>query len=84
MSLERCDQDIFDNGQVVAITGDLSKEELERICQEITKGWDQPTDWHFAGGRGVILTLGDPAVVRTLLPKIDTSPSSLVAAKESS
>lgn len=54
-----CDQPIFENGSVVLYTHSIPTAQIERWVKKVAKLSGQPTDWHFAGGRAVVLTTGD-------------------------
>ena len=57
MSDERCDQEVFDNGVVIALLAESSREELDQICKHITKVFKAKTDWHMYCGRYSIKTI---------------------------
>lgn len=54
-------------GKCVAVTGDLKKDELEKLCRDLRMQTGQRVDWHWMGGRGVIKCLGKPDHVRQLI-----------------
>ena len=59
MNIDKCNKDVFDKGECLAITCDIEKEMLEMLVQSASRLSGQPMDWHFAGGRGRVLALGD-------------------------
>jgi hypothetical protein len=54
-----CNQDIFDNGEVVFVTSTIPSNAMEGWVKKVAEYSGQPVDWHFAGGRAVVLALGD-------------------------
>jgi len=66
MSLPPCNSKVFKKGVCIAVLGDESSKAVERACQDVTKAMGVPTDWHYAGGRPRVLTLGDPAEAERL------------------
>lgn len=71
----KCDPLVEQQGQVVSFVHGLSEKELNRICTGITLGFEQKTDWHYVDDhskiRVCIKTLGDVAVVNSLLPRFE-------------
>ena len=59
MNFADCNKKVFDEGECVAVTGWVSKEILETLVQSASRLTGQPMDWHYAGGRGRVLALGD-------------------------
>lgn len=65
----RMDANIMKNGTYVGMVHNVSKEEMNRICEWIRTGpWKLRVDWHYAGGRIIVKTLDDPQQVLNLLP----------------
>jgi len=68
-----CNKDIYDNGTSVFITHSIPSEDIEKWVKKIAKLSGQPVDWHFFGGRAVVLALGDiqkvKDTIKTLLPE---------------
>jgi hypothetical protein len=62
-----CRDDVFRHGKQVTIFGDKPKDEVEWVCQETSRRTGKPIDWHYAGGRAVVLTLGDPEEAREVM-----------------
>lgn len=54
-----CAPDIFQNGHNVFMTHTIPSNAMERWVQKVAKLSGQPVDWHFCGGRAVVLALGD-------------------------
>ena len=54
-----CDKDIFELGHCVFVTHTIPSNAIEQWVQKIAKRSGQPVDWHYAGGRAVVLALGD-------------------------
>ena len=66
-----CDPKIFKNGKTVFVTHTIPSNAMEGWVKKVAAMSGQPVDWHFAGGRAVILALGD-------LPKVMTAIHSLM------
>lgn len=64
MDLPQCEQDIFQDGEVVFITNTIGSVQIENWIVKIREESKQKIDWYFAGGRAVIKTLGDIAVIK--------------------
>ena len=58
MSLESCDKEIYENGQVVAVL-QASSETMEYLVGKLRTRNEFNVDWHFSCGRAVLKTLGD-------------------------
>jgi hypothetical protein len=68
---DRMDEDLYKNGNYVCMISGISKEEMNRICDDINKGpWEVKVDWHYAAGRIIVKSDSDPARVLPLLPQI--------------
>lgn len=71
----RCDPEIYRNGHGVFMTSTIPSNAMEGWVRRFAALSGQPVDWHFLGGRAVVLALGDLARVReaieTLLPQHD-------------
>ena len=50
MSLEKCDRDVYDNGETVGLF-DMTREQAEHYCLMQTKVTDEKHDWYWFGGR---------------------------------
>jgi hypothetical protein len=68
--MEMCDDEVFKNGEHVFLTHSLSSEVIEGWVKAIAKDCGQKVDWHWAGGRASILTLGDPKKTRASIKKL--------------
>lgn len=62
-----CDNDIFENGSIVAVF-DCGMIAMEGLVQEACRTGVK-IDWHYVGGRAVVKTLGDPLKAREALKK---------------
>ena len=62
--MQECDKDVYENGTTVFITNTLSSKQMENFVQKVSKKSNQKVDWHFVGGRAVVLTTGDINIVR--------------------
>ena len=56
---DRCDKDIYDNGTQVFLTHTISGKDIEKWVQKIAEESGEKVDWHYFGGRAVVLALGD-------------------------
>ena len=54
-----CDPAIFEHGQVVAVL-DGASNAVETWVKLVAATADAFVDWHYAGGRAVVMHLGDP------------------------
>lgn len=68
--LDRCQTDIYENGTQVFLTHTIAAKDLDPWVQKIAEDSGQPVDWHYAGGRAIILALGDLEKVKTSLKKL--------------
>jgi hypothetical protein len=72
---EPCDPDILKNGKPVFMTHSIPSNAMEGWVKMVAEKSGQKVDWHFVGGRAVVLTTGDVGVVAativTLLPEHD-------------
>lgn len=52
---EKCDQDVYEHGDVIMITGEATKTEIENLCRAIRPYLKDgiKLDWHYFGGRAV-------------------------------
>jgi hypothetical protein len=70
-----CNPDIFENGRAVFMTHSIPSNAMEHWVKMVAERSGEPVDWHFAGGRAVVLTTGDVrtvrAAIKTLLPEHD-------------
>lgn len=65
--LKPCNSEIYKNGKhIITISGGSAKL-IQRFVDELADYSDQPIDWHYFGGTGVILTTGDVSKVREAL-----------------
>jgi hypothetical protein len=68
--LASCDTKIFKTGKQVAIIAGGSAKLIDRFVRELAEYCDQPVDWHYVGGRGVILTTGNVTLVRNAMREL--------------
>lgn len=61
---EACNQEIYKNGIQVFLTHTLRADDVETWVKKISIDSGQKVDWHYFGGRAIILALGDMAKVR--------------------
>lgn len=70
-----CDPNIFENGSRVFMTHSIPSNAMEKWVKLVAKKSKQPVDWHFVGGRAVVLTTGNVervrAAIKALLPEHD-------------
>lgn len=70
-----CDREIFQSGEQVFITHTIPSNAMERWGKRVARLSGQRVDWHFAGGRAVVLAVGDlarvQAAVNLLMPLHD-------------
>lgn len=68
-----CARDIMERGEAVFITHSIPSNAMERWVRSIAERSFQRVDWHFVGGRAVVLAIGDLDLVReaieTLMPE---------------
>jgi hypothetical protein len=65
-----CDKRIFEEGVCVLITHSIPSCAMEGWVKKVAAESGQPVDWHFAGGRAVVLALGDTDRVRAAMEKL--------------
>ena len=61
---DRCDQEVYDKGEVVFITNTIRSARMEEWVQKIAQDSGQRVDWHQFAGRPVMKALGDLHAVR--------------------
>jgi hypothetical protein len=71
-----CNQDVFDRGTLMFQTHSIGgSNAIERWVQKIAKVSGELVDWHFAGGRVMVLALGNldrvKAAIRSLMSEHD-------------
>lgn len=53
-----CNDELFKRGEVVTVFGDVGgSNRFERLIQMASKSAGVPIDWHFSGGRAVVLAM---------------------------
>ena len=65
-----CDQKIFKKGEVLFVTHTIPSNSMEEWVQNVAKDSGQSVDWHFMGGRAVVLAIGDLNKVRNSMRKL--------------
>ena len=65
-----CATDIYEKGECVMITHSIRSFNLEPWVQKVAALSGQPVDWHFSGGRAVILALGDLKKVHAAIQEL--------------
>ena len=65
MSIDKCDHEIYEKGNVVAILIG-GKMAIEGMVQEASR-YGPKMDWHYVAGRAVVKTLGDVDEARKAL-----------------
>ena len=66
MCRDRCDPDVYERGETIAITH-LSKKLSERFVRSIRKHSKiQAVDWHYVGGLTVVKAIGTPQQLETV------------------
>lgn len=56
---DKCDPVIYKQGQRVFLTHTIPSVKIEKWIKQVAAQSGQPVDWHYVGGRAVILALGD-------------------------
>ena len=64
-----CDRKIFKNGECLAVL-EGSSNRVERWVRSVAKKAKAKVDWHYAGGRAMVLHLGDAASRKRTLEAI--------------
>lgn len=63
-----CDAEIYEKGECVFV-GHGPSNAVERWVKRIAELSGQRVDWHYVGGRAVVLVLGDTEKVRKTISK---------------
>ena len=66
---ERCNSDIYANGELVCVL-DSNKSNAETWVRSVAAESGQRVDWHYYGGRVVVLVLGDYSRARCAAEKL--------------
>lgn len=56
--MEQCEQDIYENGNIVGVY-DGRSEDMERFVVNASKQCGIKMDWHYCGGRAVVKTMSN-------------------------
>jgi hypothetical protein len=65
-----CNKEIMNHGTVVHITETYGANHFESLIQQVALETNTRTDWHYVGGRAVVLTLDDPTKVKEAIDRI--------------
>lgn len=69
MSVDRCEQEIYDKGETVFLTNSIRTPKMEAWVQAVAKESGQKVDWRYGCGRAEMLALGDLKRVRQAIIK---------------
>jgi hypothetical protein len=61
------DTNIYENGECVMVTSTIGSNAIEKWVKRVAKRSGQPVDWHWFGGRALILALGDISRVKSTI-----------------
>ncbi|MFZ2484420.1 MAG: hypothetical protein WAX80_01525 [Minisyncoccia bacterium] len=75
-TLSPCDPEIFASGRGVCVI-DGKSIAIERFVRAVAEKANARVDWHYSGGRGNVLHLGDDESRQRVLQSIDELESSL-------
>lgn len=62
---DACNQEVFNHGKTIAMLTGPRPWFIQRWVEEVARLSGQQVDWHFAGGRAMILFLGGYQAVRS-------------------
>lgn len=62
-----CDQDVYTKGTTIFVTDTIRSFNIEPWVQKIAAKSGQRVDWHWSGGRAIVLALGDIEKAREAL-----------------
>lgn len=62
--LTPCDPEIFANGTTIAVIVEMKPQQIENLVSKLSKQTGVRIDWHYFGGKGDILALGDEQQLR--------------------
>lgn len=66
---DRCDQEVYDKGEIVFVTNTIRSSRMEEWVQKIAQDSGQRVDWHQFAGRPVMKALGNLHEVRKAIVK---------------
>jgi len=69
MSTEKCDEEVYKNGTLIAVL-DACKYRAETFSIAVAKDSGQRVDWHYVGGRACVAALGDISAARASADKL--------------
>lgn len=62
-----CSKEMLEKGQIVFVTHSIPSNAMEGWVKKVAEKSGQDVDWHFEGGRAVVMTLGDVSIVKKAL-----------------
>jgi hypothetical protein len=65
-----CNPEIFKSGKEVFVTSTIPSNAMECWVKQVAEKSGQPVDWHFRGGRAIVLALGDLEKVKKALNEL--------------
>lgn len=80
---EPCDARLFKDGKVIAVVGETGgSNHFERLIRAASRRAGVPIDWHFAGGRAIVLAFEKDAQRATEAFKAEVYPVLMGGAPE--
>lgn len=67
---DKCDKEVYENGSQIFLTHSIPAKKIEKWIKAVAKESGQKVDWHYVGGRAVILALGDLKKVYSALTNL--------------
>jgi hypothetical protein len=64
-----CDEDIWREGNALVTISEAPKALVEELCRRMSNPPDLRVDWHYCGGRPIILYIGSLDLARAALEK---------------
>ena len=81
-NLPPCDSKIYKTGIPIAcvanMSGRMGAEDIEKVVKKAAKISGQKIDWHYVGGRGNVLCLGDISAAKEALRSMELGNDILV------
>jgi len=56
---DSCDQEVYHEGKVIAVLGDVAGEIVEVWCKRIAQDSGAKVDWYWMAGRAIVKAIGD-------------------------
>lgn len=66
---DACDPDIWNEGNALVVLGEAPKTLVEELCKRMNDPPHLRVDWHYCGGRAVILYIGSLETARVAIEK---------------